>query len=204
MPNFIDEFMGTYGSKVSKDLSKTLGVKKGLLKEIIPQVAPLILGGLKKQKDQHGGNDRVDHILNKYGSPDVLDDLGGLFRSKARDAEPDPGLGGLLGDSGFQATDAIAKQFNLDSGTVMKLIPMVAPVILGALTKKRDTRAGSGGIGALLDQDGYGSVLDDVAGFLLGSLGGGSSRRGRRRRSGGGLGDVIGGLLGGLLGGKKR
>ncbi|MEN8222725.1 MAG: DUF937 domain-containing protein [Acidobacteriota bacterium] len=199
MGNFIDDFMGTYGSKVSKDLSKTLGVKKGLLKQIIPQIAPLILGGLKKQKDNNGGNARVDHILNKYGSSDVLNDLSGLFRSKAQDSNPDPGLGGLLGNSGLQASNTLAKKFNIDSGTITKLIPMLAPVILGALTKKRDTGAGAGGIGALLDQDGDGSVLDDVAGFLLqGGLGGGS------RRKGGGLGGAIGGILGGLLGGKKR
>ncbi len=199
MANFIDEFMGTYGSKVSKDLSKTLGVNKNVLKQIIPQVAPLILGGLKKQKDNYGGEARVDHILNKYGSSDVLSDLGGLFSSKARDSNPDPRLGGLLGDSGLQASDAIAKNFNLDSGVIMKLIPMLAPVILGALTKKRDAGAGSGGIGALLDQDGDGSILDDVAGFLLNNMGGGSSRR----RKGGGLGGALGGILGGLLG-KKR
>ena len=197
MANFIDEFMGTYGSKVSKDLSKTLGVKKSILKQIIPHITPLILGGLKKQKDNHGGDARIDHILNKYGSSDVLNDLGGLFRSKAQESNPDPGLGGLLGDSGMLATNTLAKKFNIDSGTVMKLIPMLAPVILGALTKKRDTGTGSGGIGALLDQDGDGSVLDDVAGFLMGSLGGG------RKRRGGGLGGALGGILGGLLG-KRR
>lgn len=197
MANFIDEFMGTYGSKVSKDLSKTLGVKKGILKQIIPQIAPLILGGLKKQKDNHGGDARIDHILNKYGSSDVLNDLGGLFKSKSRDSNPDPGLGGLLGDSGILASNTIAKNFNIDSGTIMKLIPMLAPVVLGALTKKRDSGAGSGGIGALLDQDGDGSVLDDVAGFLISGLGKGSKKRG------GGLGGVVGGLLGGLLG-KRR
>ncbi len=199
MANFIDEFMGTYGSKVSKDLSKTLGVKKGILKQIIPQIAPLILGGLKKQKDNYGGDSRVDHILNKYGSSDVLNDLTGLFKSKAQDSNPDPRLGGLLGDSGLQASDTLAKKFNIDSGTVMKLIPMLAPVILGALTKKRDTGAGSSGIGALLDQDGDGSVLDDVAGFLINGLG----KSGGRRKRGGGLGGALGGLLGGLLG-KRR
>ncbi len=196
MANFVDEFMKMYGSKVSKDMSKSLGVKKGLLKQIIPQIAPLILGGLKKQKDNYGGEARVDHILNKYGSSDVLDDIAGLFRSKARDSNPDPGLGGLLGDSGLKATDTIANKFNIDSGTAMKLIPMLAPILLGALTKKRDTGAGSSGIGALLDQDGDGSILDDVAGFLMGSLGGG------RRRRGGGLGGALGGILGSLFGKK--
>lgn len=196
MANFVDEFMGTYGSKISKDLSKTLGVKKGLLKQIIPQLTPLILGGLKKQKDNNGGDARIDHILNKYGSSDVLNDLSGLFKSKAGDSNPDPGLGGLLGNSGLQASDTLAKKFNIDSGIIMKLIPMLAPVVLGALTKKRDSGAGSGGIGDLLDQDGDGSVLDDVAGFLISGLG-----KGRKRS--GGLGGALRGILGGLLG-KRR
>lgn len=74
---------------------------------------------------------------------------------------------------------------------------MLAPVILGFLTKKRDQEGmGSSGISALLDQDGDGSVLDDVAGFLMQGLGGGSTQK----QSGG----LLGSLLGGLLGGKKR
>lgn len=53
---------------------------------------------------------------------------------------------------------------------------------------------GSGGIGSLLDQDGDGSILDDVAGFLMkGLLGGGSSKGG---------GSVMGSILGGLFGKK--
>ena len=191
MAGFVDEFMKNYGSKVSKDLSKSTGISKGILKQIIPQVAPLILGGLKKQKDNHGGNARIDHILNKYGSSSVLDNLGDLFSSKSRESSPDPGLGGLLGNSGVEASNQLSSKFNIDSGMAMKLIPMLAPVILGALTKKRSqTNVGSGGIGALLDQDGDGNILDDVAGLIIGGLGKGSGRK-----SGGLLGALLGGLL---------
>ena len=163
---------------------------------MIPQVAPLILGGLKKQKDEHGGGDRVDHILNKYGSASVLDDLAGLFTSKAADNNPDPDLGGLLAGSGNQAANLISQQFNVDGSTAAKLIPMLAPVILGFLTKKRDQDGlGQNGITSLLDQDGDGSVLDDVAGFLLQGMAGS-----QQKQSGG----LLGGLLGGLFGGQKR
>jgi len=163
---------------------------------MLPQVAPLILGGLKKQKDEQGGSDRVDHILNKYGSASVLDNLGDLFSSKAQDQNPDPNLGGLLGNSGGEAANLISKQFNLDGGTAMKLIPMLAPVILGFLTKQRDEGGlGSSGISSLLDQDGDGSVLDDVAGFLMQGIGGSSKKSG---------GNLLGGLLGGLFGSNKK
>lgn len=123
----------------------------------------------------------------------MLDNIGDLFSAKANDPNPDPALGGLLGDAGVQASNLFGKQFNLDSSTAAKIIPMLAPLVLGFLTKKKDEGAGSSGIASLLDQDGDGSILDDVGGFLLNSLGGSSS-------SSSGL---LGGLLGGLFGGKK-
>ncbi len=69
----------------------------------------------------------------------------------------------------------------------MKIIPMIAPLVLGALTRKRDSGGlGLQGIAGLLDRDGDGNILDDVAGFLTQGQGG----------------NLLGGLLGGLL--KKR
>jgi len=193
MPGFVDEFMGSYGPQVTKELTKNLGIKKNVANQIIPQVVPLILGGLRKQKDEFGGAARVDHILNKYGSANVLDNLGGLFANKAKDESVDARLGGLLGESGVQATDMIANKFNLSPSMASKLIPMLAPVVLGALSQKRDVGGvGSSGIAALLDQDGDGSILDDVAGFLMQGLLGGQKG-----------GNILGGLLGGLLGKRK-
>lgn len=195
MGNLLDDFMGSMGSQVTSQLSSQLGIDKSTAGAIIPQVLPMILGGLKKQKDNFGGEQRVDHILNKYGSSSVLDDIGGLFSQKAQDSNPDPALGGLLGDAGIQASNLFGKQFNLDGNTASKIIPMLAPVILGFLTQKKDSGAGSSGIASLLDADGDGSVLDDVAGFLMSGLGGSSSSS----KSGG----LLGGLLGSLLGGKR-
>jgi hypothetical protein len=191
MANFIEEFMGSMGPEVSKKLGSSLNIDQGTVQKIIPLVAPMILGGLKKQSENFGGQQRVDHILNKYGSADVLQNLDGLFSSKLNDPKADPKLGGLLGDAGSQAANLISKNFNLDSSTIMKLIPMLAPVILGFLTNKRDSQgAGSSGIAALLDQNGDGSILDDVAGFLLNQATGQKS------------GNVFTNLLGGLF--RKR
>ncbi len=93
MGNFVDDLMGSLGGDVSKQVSSTLGIDQETVMQMLPQVAPLILGGLKKQKDEQGGQDRVDHILNKYGSADVLNNMGDLFSSKAQDKNPDPNLG---------------------------------------------------------------------------------------------------------------
>ena len=192
MANFIDEFMKTLGPTVTKELSSKMKIDPSIAQKLIPQIAPLILGGLKKQKDEQGGEARVDHILNKYGKASALDNIAGLFSKGVKEKNPDPDLGGLLGGSGLQAVSMLSKQFNLKGDQIKQLIPMLAPLILGSLTKKRDAGgAGSSGIASLLDSDGDGSILDDVAGFLM--KGQGSSKKG---------GGLLGGLVSGLL--KRR
>ena len=186
---FLDEFMQAYGGQASRSLSASLGIKKASAAQIIPAVVPMILGGLKRQMETQGGAARIDHILNKYGSDSVLDDIAGAIGNRAGQAA-DAQLGGLLGSSGLQATDMIARRFKLDPGVAAKIIPALAPLILGALTQKKNASAdGLGGIAALLDRDGDGSILDDVAGMLF--------QGSASPSSGGGLGKLLGGLFGG-------
>ena len=191
MAGFIDEFLISYGPEVTKQMSNNFNVDQGTVQKLIPQLAPLIIAGLKKQKDTRGGDERVDHILNKYGDSSVLNNIQDLIANKAHAEQVDPNLGGLLGDAGgLQAAQALAKKMNIDASTIMKMIPALAPLVLGALTKKRDTGGkGISGVGALLDADGDGSILDDVAGFLL--KGGSSSSQ---SRGGGLLGSILGGI----------
>ncbi len=196
MNGLFDELLGALGPEVSQQLSSTLGIDRNVAGQILPQVAPLILGGLKRQMQNHGGAPRVDHILNKYGDASVLDDIGGLFGMQAQKQTVDPRLGGLLGESGVQAANMLSKNFNLDMNTAMKVIPMLAPIVLGFLSRKRDAGgAGSMGLASLLDQDGDGDILDDVAGFFMRGMSGGGGQAGA---------GVLGDLLGAVLGGKRR
>lgn len=198
MSNFLQELLTTVAPEVSQQLSAQLGIDRKTASQILPQVAPLILGGLKRQMEQRGGAPRLDHILNKYGSDNVLDDIGGLFQNMAGNQNADPRLGGLLGEAGPQAASMLAKNFNLDMNTAMKIIPMLAPIILGMLTRTRNTGgAGSKGIADWIDQNGDGNILDDVAGFLTRGLAGAQT-------SSSGGGGLLGDLLGAVLGGGRR
>ena len=196
MADFVTEFMKQYGPDVSRELSANLGLNPEAANQLIPQVIPMIMGGLKRQMETRGGADRLDHILNKYGSEDVLDRIGEVMSAKAQQGDPDPQLGGLLGQSGLQASEMIGQKFGLSSEKAMSLIPMLAPLILGALSRQKNQQggAGLGGLAALIDRDGDGDILDDIAGFLSPALGGGTST---------GKGGLLGGLLGGLFG-KRR
>lgn len=188
MSNLIEDFITTLGPEISQKMSKKTNLDEGTIKNLVPVIMPMILGGLKKQKDEHGGEARVDHILNKYGSSSALDNMDDLFDSKLKDNSTDPNLGGLIGGSGTELVNQLTGNLKMDSGTASKLIPMLAPVVLGFLSKKRDSGAGVSGLAGLIDKDGDGSVLDDVAGLLLG--GGKSS-------------NLAGNILGGLTAEKK-
>jgi hypothetical protein len=198
MSSFFEELVGSVAPEVAQQLSSQLGIDRDQASQILPQVAPLILGGLKRQMEQRGGAPRLDHILNKYGNDGVLDDIGGALQNMANKQNADPGLGGLLGDSGEQATNMLAQNFSLDMNTARKIIPMLAPIILGVLTRTRDTGgAGSKGVADWIDQNGDGNILDDVAGLLTRGLSGMQDSQ----SAGSGL---LGDLLGAVLGGRKR
>jgi hypothetical protein len=194
MATFIDEFMKTYGPEVTQQMAANTGLDQGTVQQLIPKLVPLIISGLKKQKDERGGVERVDHILNKYGDPSVLNNIKDLISAKTQDATADANLGGLLGASGgVQAAQALGKSFNIDASKIIRMIPALAPIILGALSKKKNTAGGIGGVGSLLDADGDGSIIDDVAGFVLRG-GGGQATRNK---------GVLGSILGGLFGSKR-
>jgi hypothetical protein len=64
---------------------------------------------------------------------------------------------------------------------------------LGFLTQRRDTGGmGSRGIADLIDQNGDGNILDDVAGFFMRGFGGAPASP-----QGGLLGDLLSAVMGG-------
>lgn len=191
MADFLNDLLGNLGEDTGQKIGDKLGIDPKIINQAIPIIAPMILGGLKNQSVNNGGQERVDHILNKYGDPGILDNIDGHVEGMSKQENFDSNLGGLLGNSGEQVTDVLTKNFNLDSGTAAKIIPMVAPLIMGYLTKSRNEHPeGSSGFASFLDQNGDGSIVDDVVGFF-------SGQQQTKQGSGGGLMEVLGGLLGG-------
>ncbi|MEO6693916.1 MAG: DUF937 domain-containing protein [Ignavibacteria bacterium] len=192
MSDFFSDLMNNIGGGAADKIGNTLGIDPNIITQAIPVLAPMILGGLKKQSEDNGGQERVDHILDKYGDPDVLDNVDKHVDQVSNTDNFDTNLGGLIGNSGSQVTDVLSKKFNLDGSTAAKIIPMLAPLIMGYLTKRRDNNPqGSQGFASFLDQNGDGSIVDDVMGFFSGK------KDDNNQGSGGGLMDMLGGLLGG-------
>jgi len=138
----------------------------------------------------------------------ILDQLGGLLGGSGDSNLLNDGAGILshvLGGNQEKVAQNISKTSGVDANSVAQIIKMAAPILMGVLgSQKRKDNVGESGIGDLLgsvlgkntnhdrslietmlDADGDGSVIDDVAGMVLG---------GNKKKGG------LGGLLGGLFG----
>ena len=164
MTNFIQDFMSDIGPQAVAHSANILGVDYEKISAVLPLVASLLLCGLKRQKDDHGGMDRIDHILNRYGEDHILEDLPSFFADRAIDHHVNSSLGGILGQSGLTAEKMLAVKFDLDRITTGRMITMVAPVILGYLSRnRRQSGIGLSGISAILDREADSALLDDLS-----------------------------------------
>jgi hypothetical protein len=107
------------------------------------------------------------------------------FRSTADSKSPPRGR---VEFSVFSSASALIQTAGIDFG---KLLPILAPNVLGLIAKKQGGAAGQAGAGTAA---GGGGIGDIIGGLLGGGGSGGGSPAG---------GIDIGELLGGLLGGKR-
>ena len=201
---FLDDLYRDHGRTVEDQLSSQYGLSREDAARVLPQVAPVILGGLKRRAEQQGQNPKVleDDLLRILRG-------GGSHSPSSSPSSPsapqtiDPSV--IFGSKRGQAEQVIAGRMGLSPELTAKVLPMLIPVVLGALSKAGNsasqshgsTPSGSpnspggslGGLSAILDQNGDGSIMDDLA-----RLSGGA-------KSGGCLSALLGGLLGG---GKRR
>lgn len=176
---------------------------------VLSMAMPLILGAMKKNVSTPEGAQGLMSALSSNHSGEILDNIGGLFGGGVDDSVISDGagiLGHVFGNKQPQVENALSQKSGLDAGTVAQILKIAAPIVMGYLGKQTAQSNVSDGSGmnallgsmlggqpqenqslitTLLDADGDGSILDDVAGMVMGS----------NKKSGG-----LGGLLGGLFG----
>lgn len=212
MAGIFDLLKGPMGKMLISGASKQLGLGEGKTQNALSAALPLILGAMKNNASTTDGASGLLSALNK-GKHDggIMDKLGSILGGGSIDQDVmDDGagiLGHVFGGKEKNVAQAVSKSSGIDLGSAMNILKVAGPFIMGALGKQsRDqgvtNQSGLGGllggmlgggqkeqqslVNRLLDADGDGSIIDDVAGMLL--SGGGKKK--------GGLSGLLGGLFG--------
>lgn len=178
---------------------------------VLQMALPLLMGAMKRNASTPEGAAGLLGALNSKHDGSILDNLGGLFGGGVNEEVKQDGmgiLGHVLGGSQGNVANALSQKSGMDSQSVMNILQIAAPLILGYLGKQKqqqnvqspDALGGllggllGGGkkqqkqqslIESILDGDNDGSIVDDLAGMVFSS---------GKKKSG------LGGLLGGLFG----
>jgi len=176
MAGLLDLLAGAQAEPAKRQLGQQFGLSDDLTQQAMSALIPALAAGLKSNASKPGGAEALLDALSKGKHGQYLDDPGLLGRSETRD-DGNSILGHLLGSKDLSRSVAsqAAQKTGLDSDLLKQMLPIVATMVMGSLSKR--------------------SEEPDAVSQLAGLLGGGQTRQ---KSSG------LGGLLGGLLGGGRK
>jgi hypothetical protein len=194
MSSLLELLSDQLGGDATAQISRQVGTDEGATGKAISAALPMLMGALANNASRSDGAQSLAGALDRDHDGSVLDDISGFL------GNPDVGsgdgiLGHALGARRGAVESELGRQTGLDMSTIGNLLPILAPLVMGALGRaKREQQLDVGGLASLLggeqeqasrmsgsmgvfaqllDADSDGQVVDDVAklgGGLLGKL----------------------------------
>lgn len=178
----------TLGDSQMNQLAGAIGADPRSTQQAIGAALPAILAALNRNTNTSQGAQALNQALERDHDGSLLDNLGGLLSGQLSGKQADGAgiLGHILGGRQPELEQGVAKASGLDARQVTRLLTILAPLVMAALgrTKRKSgldeaglsgllgqeatvarREAPSGLLGALsgfLDQDGDGSIQDDL------------------------------------------
>ena len=198
--SLLDMLQNQLTGEPAAQIGKQLGTDRDGAQKAIGAALPALMAALAGNAARKDGGSALASALDKDHDGGVLDDLAGLL-GKGGTKEGDGILKHALGGRRQSVESEVAKQTGLDSGAIAGLLPMLAPLVMGALGReKRQKGLDVGGLVSMLS--GEGQRAKEMAPGALGMLGGLLADEGDGLDAGD-LADAGKGLLGKFLGGKR-
>lgn len=185
--NLLEILKGQLDDNLLGQLSQHIGAEPEQTSSAATGIFASLLGGLNNNAQKPGGLGILASVLDRDHDGSVLDDIFGMVtgnnnaQAPARATNGEGILRHVLGDKQTTAAEQISQQSGLNIGQIMKLMPILAPIVMSVLGKAKS----QGNMG-----------LGDLAGILTGST--------QQAAQQPGLGDLLGNVLGGVLGGQPR
>ena len=186
MSELVDGVLDQLGSAGVAQIAASLGASERAVGSAVAAAIPAIVAGLANNAGQPSGAEDLLDALDDH-NPSVFDHLGSLLGGSEDGAKI---LGHVLGGRRPSVEQNIAGQSGLGVDLIMKLLPILAPLVMGYLSKEKQDRGldpgglgcmlgrerqevakrqpGLGGLASILDADGDGSIVDDLLGKITG------------------------------------
>ena len=166
MQELLNTILQAQGGGLVQQLAGQFGIDESQAGSALGQLLPALTGAMKNNVQQ-GGLDSVIGALSSGGHQRYLEDAS-LLASPDTVQEGNGILGHLLGSK--DASRSLARQASASTGlgedVLKKMLPVAATMLMGSMSKATNQGSAGAGLLSLLDADGDGSVLDDVAGMM--------------------------------------
>ena len=137
----LEELAGALGGDTLGQLAGVLGADNDAVGKGVAAALPALLGGLARNSRQPDGASGLFNALGKDHDGSILDSLGSIFggdpwaqQQASRHGESI--LGHVFGQSRPRVEQQVQQTSGLSSAMVSKLLPMLAPIVLGYLGRK--------------------------------------------------------------------
>ncbi len=216
MAGILDLLNSDLGKTIISGVAGSTGQDQGKTGGLLSMALPVLMKAMERNASTPQGAEGLMGAISGKHNGNILDNLSGLFGGGVDDGVKQDGskiLGHILGNKRSGVEQVLGQKAGMDTGAVADILKVAAPILMGVLGKQASqnnvSSAGdlSGLLGGLLggasqtgpvtneqnflekmlDSDGDGSIIDDVAGMVLGQ-----ATKGK-----GGLGGLLGGLFGG-------
>lgn len=180
------------GNQAVDQISQNIGADHSAVNSAIQMALPMILNGLANNASTPQGAESLNSALDRDHDGSLLGNLGGLAgmifggQQAAPPRQADAGgiLGHIFGGNQGNVTHQVSQQSGLNIGQVAQILMFVAPLVMSYLGKqKQEQGLDAGGLQSMLgqqqqqiqqapqgsflermlDQDGDGSTMDDIA-----------------------------------------
>lgn len=193
MSSLFDLLSSQLGGDAIGQISRQIGADEEGTSKAVAGALPMMMAALSRNAQSQDGAASLFNALSRDHDGSLLDDLGG-FLGQAQSGPGEDILGHVFGNRRSSVESGLSQLSGLDLGSIGKLLPILAPIILAALGKKQRSRhLDPGGLTdflnterhqaekaaprefsmleSLLDRDGDGQVIDDVASIATSVLG---------------------------------
>jgi hypothetical protein len=179
--NLVDAILNSQNGAAVQQIGSQFGLGRDETTAALAALVPALAAGLQRNTQSTGGLEGLLSALSGGRHTQYLDDPAILGRPDAI-ADGNGILGHVFGgkEVSRQVASRAAAQTGLSPDVLKGMLPIVAALVMGAMARQasaaggRFTPSSTGGmggglmgmLGATLDQNGDGSMVDDVIGIL--------------------------------------